>query len=182
MMNANAHFTLHRESRWLYRLALICLLIGGGIVVGRYLGDGQDWFYGNGMVRYFVLPLAFLLLAVAPVLAWAARNNSLPALMLTDTALLYRATVWSSDFKGIRRDQIRSITTLDLKYKDHVTARMLQVHVYDRSTAMLGDPGGLVERLNRKFSGGTITIPCAGWPLSPEDVKARIETWIAQRN
>ncbi len=181
-MNANAHFTLHRESRWLYRMALICFVIGGGIVVGRYLGDGEDWFYGNGKVRYFVLPLAYLLLAVPLLMAWAARNNSLPALMLTDTALLYRATVWSPNFKGIRRDRIRSITTLDLKYKGQVTARLLQVHVDDHSKAVLGDPNGLFARLNRTIFGETIIIPCAGWPLSPEDVKARIEAWAAQRN
>ena len=179
-MNANAHFTLHREAGWLYRMAFFCFVLGGGILAGWYLGDGDDWFYSRGMVRYFVVPLCHVLLLISPVLAWSGLNNKLPVLMLTDTALLYRATAWSSNFKGVRRDRITSISIFDQKYNGTVISRLLQVHVDDHIKAVIGNPNSFGARINRTFYGATIVIPTAGWPLAPEDVKATIDAWVAE--
>ena len=36
--------------------------------------------------------------------------------------------------------------------------------------------------LNKRMLGAAIAISCSGWPLSPEDVRTRIEAWAADRN
>lgn len=181
-MNANAHFSLHRESRWLYRMALICFLLGGGVVAGWYASDGRDWFFSSDKVRYLVVPLCHVLLLLAPVMAWAGRNNSLPALMLTDTALLYRPNVWSTRFRGVKRDSVRSIANKELRTHGNVVGHMLLVHVDDLATAML--PGTVFSKtemaLNQRMLGAAIAISCSGWPLAPEDVKATIDAWAPQ--
>lgn len=183
-MNANAHFTLHRESRWLYRMALTCLLLGGPGVAGWYLGDGEDWFFGSEKIRYLVVPLCHVLLVLSPVIAWAGRNNSLPALMLTDTALLYRANLWSTRFRGVKRESIRSIGIKEIRTHGNVVGHTLLVHVDDLAAAML--PGTVFNKaemaLNKRMLGAAIAISCSGWPLSPEDVRTRIEAWAADRN
>lgn len=181
-MNANAHFTLHRDPRWLYRLAAICLLLGGGIVAGCYLGDGDDPFFSSEEVRYFVVPLCHVLLALAPLMAWAAHNNSLPALMLTDTALLYRPTLWSSRFRGVSRASIRSIAIKDIRTHGSVVGRTLLVHVDDLQRALL--PGTRFSKaemaLNQRMLGAAIAISSSGWPKEPAEVKAIIDRWIAE--
>lgn len=183
MMNANAHFTIHRDARWLYRMSLICLVLGGGIVAGWHIGDGKDWFFRNGEVRYFVVPICHVLLLASPLFAFAGRNNKLPALMLSDTALLYRTNIWSTNYRGVKRDAVRRVTIHDNRVHGNVVGRTLLVHVADLSTAFL--PGSAPSRaalsMNQKILGAGIAIPCAGWPVAPEEVKAHIEAWATHR-
>jgi hypothetical protein len=180
MMNNGAHFAVHRESRWHFRMALICAVFGSAILAGWYIGDGNDWLYSSGKVRYIVVPLGHLMLFFAPLLWWTARTNDLPVLMLTDTALLYRATIWTSEFRGIRRERITSTSIHDQTYNGRIIARLIQIHVDDIKKAMLVEPNSIAARLNRAMFGPIIVIPTAGWPLTPEEVKSRIDAWVKE--